>query len=81
MKRFFCTKCNRIVRTRKLPPLEPQAYPDNGETLQPAVRLRTGTCRWHDGPPRRTAMDRVRVVARIGKTSKMLATSAKTKSK
>lgn len=46
MKRFWCRTCQRIIRVRKLPPLDPKAYADEGK-LQPSPRMREGQCWWH----------------------------------
>lgn len=40
MKRFFCTKCNRVKRVRSLPTIL-----ENKELLDPSLRL--GQCNSH----------------------------------
>lgn len=51
MKRFFCTTCKRVVRTRRLPQLAKEAsYIDDGGEMRlvESVSRRHGTCTWHD---------------------------------
>ncbi len=73
MKRFFCLTCNQQRRVRRLPHLKTPA------TL---ANLATGYCRWHDRNVSRTdLMDRSKVVAGLGSTRKISASSQKSKSK
>jgi hypothetical protein len=61
MKRFFCVKCKRVVRTRRTLPLTPDSYWVNDEedlVVQPDPRNRTGLCYRHrheDAPKGRAA--------------------------
>lgn len=80
MKRFFCTICNKVRRTRRLP--------DDVAPIITNGRVEgygQGTCRWHTESTGQTtraqSMDRVRIVAGLGSTRKTSASSAKSKSK
>lgn len=77
MKRFYCTVCKRIRRVRQLPP---------GVEKNINNAYTTGECRWHGealaGKATRAQVNhRGRIVAGLGSTRKMSASSAKSKSK
>jgi hypothetical protein len=78
MKRYYCDKCQRVVRCRRLPDDITQNL---NEKVEPGHNL-LGTCRYHDsGASRNQVNDRGRVVAGFGSTRKTSASKVKTKSK
>lgn len=71
MRRFFCTECKKVKRVRRMP--SSVATPEAD-----AVTDRIGQCSFHTETVSR---GKVRIVARLGSTRKLSASSQKTKSK
>jgi len=78
MKRYFCEKCLRVVRCHRLPDNVTENH--NG-AAQPGHQL-IGICRHHtESGTRHQINHRGRVLAHLGSTRKISASSAKAKSK